>query len=206
MILPITKSGYRILCMIYANRKTKISDLWRKTSVSSRVLYKFLAQMKKSKMIREEKIGAKIRMISPDLESEGGRLIFSLIEMEKRLRFFDRHPELSGAFGHLARALGGAGGVKAVAIFGSYSREAETADSDLDVVFITTSLRPSAGTKKRIETICETCFVSLPVRVSSRIAGSAEFRAAVGKDSMVDGIIKDHVCVFNCMGWIEAIA
>lgn len=201
MILPIAKSTKKVLEKIYSSSNVKISDLLRETKVSPNVGYPLINGLLKDSVIEEKITGEGkpvLRILSPNLGSESGKLVFSLIEKNKSIVFFEGHKELRGAFEHLSSELGKTTAV----IFGSYARGTETADSDIDLLLIL----DRKGEKEKLEKICETCFVTLKARVSPRIIAANDFRQMKEKDEVIKGIIREHVCVHNCLKWIELVA
>jgi len=200
MIFPIPKSKYKVLKEIYENPGIKVSDLMKKAKVSQPILYQYLEKLKNANIIKEEMIGEKpqIRSIYPELKSENGKLIFSLIEAQKREEFFSKYKNLKGPFLHLIRNL--PKNVVCVLIFGSYARFSASRESDLDLLFITSNEK-----KGKIEKVIEEAFVTFG-KVSARSISVKEFLKGRKIDSMLKQIVKEHVCVFNTYKFIELLS
>lgn len=199
MIFPVNKSKYKILEKIYEKSGIKISELINEANVSSRVCYSHLENLKDSKIIEEEVIGKKpqIRLLRPDLKSENGKLVFSLIENQKRLEFFQRYKNLKANFFHLVNNL--PKNVLTVLIFGSYSRFGATKESDLDILFILSERK----NLKDIENLVEDAFVTFDRSVSAKVLTEEEFVDGKKTDSLIKSILGDHVCVYNSMKFLE---
>jgi len=200
MIFPISKSKYKILKEVYENPGIGIAELMKKANVSQKILYQHINELKNAKIIREETIGAKpqIRRIYPELKSENGKLIFSLIESQKREEFFSKYKNLRGPFSQLLQNLPNS--VACILVFGSYARFSATRESDLDLLII------NSGKKERkIESIVEESFVTFG-KVSARIITIEKFLKNKNIDSMLKQIIKDHVCIFNAEKFVEILS
>lgn len=135
MIFPIPKNKYRIIETIYREPGIKISELMKKLKVSQKFFYKYLDELKKSEITKEKTIG-RTKMLYPNLGSENGKLIFSLVENQKREDFFSQYKNLKPCFDHLTRNISD---VTTILVFGSYARFAPTKESDLDLLFIVTT-------------------------------------------------------------------
>lgn len=193
MIFPINKSKYNILKEIYANPGIKISELGKRARVSSKVCYSHLRDLKTSEIIKEETYGEKpqIRALYPDIGSENGRLVFSLIENQKRLEFFGRYKSLRGCFFQLVNNL--PDHVLTVLIFGSYSRFAATGESDLDLLFIVSHKK----NLPELERAVEEAFVTFGRSVSSKVVVEREFLNGKKTDALIKSVVKEHVCAYD---------
>lgn len=198
MIFPISKSKHKALKEIYENEGIKISELMKKTTVAQKILYANLKELGEAEIIREEEIG-RTRQIFPNIKSENGKLLFSLIENEKKLAFFSKYKNMKGHFMHLTRNM--PKNIVSVLIFGSYARFSPAKESDLDLLFIASDNR-----KQEIEKLVEEAFVTFRGRVSARFISRKEFRTAKKHDTLLMRIIKEHVCAFNSFGFIEIIS
>lgn len=202
MIFPINKSAYQVLKEIYANPGIKISELCKKARVSSKVCYSHLRNMKTSEIIKEETYGEKpqIRALYPDIGSENGRLVFSLVENQKRLEFLERYKGLKGCFSQLINNLPDC--VLTVLIFGSYSRFAATGESDLDLLFIVLNKKNLPG----LENAVEEAFVTFGRSVSSKVLTEKDFLNGKRTDALIKSAVKEHVCAYNSYGFLEILA
>lgn len=202
MIFPINKSKYQVLKEIYANPGIKISELGKRARVSSKVCYSHLRNLKTSEIIKEETYGEKpqIRALYPDIGSENGRLVFSLVENQKRLEFLERYKGLKGCFFQLINNLPDC--VLTVLIFGSYSRFAATGESDLDLLFIVSSSRRNLP---KLENAVEEAFVTFGRSVSSKVLTEREFLNGKRTDALVKSAVKEHVCAYNSAGFLEIL-
>lgn len=199
MIFPITKSRYKVLRKIYEKPGINISELVKETRTAPNIIYKHINDLKNSEVIKEVEIGKnRMKKIYPNLKSENGKLVFSLIEMQKKEEFFVRYKNLKGPFAQLLQNL--PSNVVCILVFGSYARFSAEKESDLDLLFITTNKEV-----ERIERILEESFVTFG-KVSARVATIDEFAKSKDTDSLLKQIVKEHICVFNAWRFLELIS
>lgn len=195
MIFPINKAKYKITELIYGEAKIKISDLIKKTRVSQKFGYKYIEELLKTGIIYEELEGKKplLRFLRPNFKTETGKLYFSLLEAEKTNKFFERSKKLVGPIKHFIDELQGF--AETAVIFGSFARNAQNTNSDLDIAILTSKK------SKRINAIVERCFVTLENHVSARIFDTENFFKS--EDPLIKSIINDHIILFNFWNWME---
>jgi len=199
MIFPITKSRYKVLRKIYENPGINISELVKETRTAPNIIYKHINDLKNSEVIKEVEIGKnRMRKIYPNLKSENGKLVFSLIEAQKREDFFVKYKSLKGPLIQLLQNL--PNNVVCILVFGSYARFSAEKESDLDLLFITTNKET-----ERIERILEESFVTFG-KVSPRVITIDEFIKNKNTDTLLKQIIKEHICVFNACKFVELIS
>jgi len=199
MIFPITKSRYKVLKKIYENPGINISELVRETRTAPNMIYKHINDLKNSEVIKEVEIGKnRVKKIYPNLKSENGKLVFSLIEMQKKEEFFVKYKSLKGPFIQLLQNL--PNNVVCILVFGSYARFSAEKESDLDLLFITTNNKT-----EKIERILEESFVTFG-KVSARVITINEFTKSKDTDTLLKQIIKEHICVFNAYKFVELIS
>ncbi len=195
MILPLLESKYRILRLIYENPGIKVSDIFKKTRVSTKAGYKYLNELLRAEVVleAEEKFP---RKIYPDFAE--GKMIFALIEKQKELDFFEKHKEMRGAFKQFKNEAKEK--INTAIIFGSFARETEEKDSDIDMIFIVKSKKSAS----QINRITEECFITLKNRVSARIVNETDFiEASRKKDSLYLNILKNHICFLNQLNFMN---
>lgn len=201
MIFPISKAKYNLIKAIYENPNIKISELLKKTGISQLVGYKYINELLDAEIISEKLEGKKptLRLLRPKF-SEAGKACFTLVEEEKKLNFFIRHRELKGPFIHFRSEVKKF--VNTVLIFGSFARGAETKNSDIDILIIS-----SFKNKKKIEKAVEKCFVTLKRKVSIRLITKAQFiRAIEREEGFAMQVLKEHIVILNAYNWIDLIA
>jgi predicted nucleotidyltransferase len=199
MIFPITKSRYKVLRKIYENPGINISELVRETRAAPNIIHKHINDLKNSEVIKEVEIGKnRMKKIYPNLKSENGRLVFSLIEAQKKEDFFVKYKSLKGPFIQLLQNL--PNNVVCILVFGSYARFSAEKESDLDLLFITTNKEI-----ERIERVLEEAFVTFG-KVSPRVITIDEFIKNKNTDTLLNQIVKEHVCIFNTWKFLELIS
>jgi len=200
MIFPIPKSKYKILREIYSNPGISISQLCKNAKVSTSVCYSHIKSLIKAEVVKERLIGKKpqIRQIFPNLRSENGRLVFSLIENQKRMEFFRRYENLKGCFLHLISSL--PKHVLCVLVFGSYARFSATEESDLDILFLVSRKQNLSG----LEDTIEEAFITSNIHISAKVMDERSFIKS-RNDALITSIINEHVCIFNSMKFLDIL-
>lgn len=195
MILPLLESKYRILRLIYENPGIKISDIFKKTRVSTKAGYKYLNELLKAEAVLEAEERFP-RKIYPNFHE--GKIVFALIEKQKELDFFEKHREMKGAFRQFKNETKEK--IQTALVFGSFARGTEEKDSDIDMIFIVKSKKSVT----QINRIAEECFITLKNRVSARIVNETDFiEAARKKDSLYLNILKNHICFLNQLNFMD---
>lgn len=202
MIFPLPKTKFKMLKVIYEKRKIKISDLIKEVSASQKAVYGYINELLRAGIIIEELTGKKplLRYFMPNFSTEEGRLIFALLESQKKSDFFSKHLQMIGAFAQFEKEIKKL--VSTALIFGSFARGVETKESDIDLLLIGTRIN-----KKKIAAISEKCFVTLKNRPSIRIFTTKAFIELMNKkDDFVLQILKNHIIVLNSLNWVEMIS
>lgn len=201
MIFP--KSEYKILKLIYENPGIRLNELIKKARVSVATAKTRLYYLLNSKIIIEEKItGGKRTLLKnfyPNLESEEGRNVFSLIESEKKQEFFKKNKNLIGPFKQLLRNVDGK--IKVILIFGSFATYSQTKDSDLDLLFLISEKINKNILKKEIER----SFVTFAQEISPRIDILNNFKNNLNK-GIYQTIVKNHVIIKGNLDYIKLIS
>ena len=200
MIFP--KSEYKILFLIYENPGIRLGELIKKARVSTATAKTRLAYLSDSKIITEEKIiGGKrtiLKNFYPNLKSEEGRNVFSLIESEKKQEFFKKNKNLVGPFKQLLKNVDGK--IKIVLVFGSFANYTQTKDSDLDIFFLIKGTLDKTKLKKEIER----SFVTFSQEISPRTDNLNNFKKNINK-GIYQTIIKNHIIIKGSLDYIKLI-
>ncbi len=194
MIFPLPKVKYEIARKVYEKKKIMISSLITGLHIAPQSGYRYITELLQAGVLREEREGSKptLRYLFPNFSSTGN-LLFSLIEEERRLFFLQKHPELRGPLEQFSREI--SFGV----IFGSFARGGETKESDLDLLVI-----GKKSQKRKLERICERCFVTVKHPISLRLAEKKEFIAALNKkDAFALQVLQDHVVISGSLEWVS---
>ena len=199
------KSEYNILKLIYENPGIKLSELIKKARVSAETAKKRLTNFINSGIIIEKKIigGKKVLLKNffPNLLSEEGKNIFSLIESEKRQDFFKKNKALVGPFKQLLKNTGEK--IKIILIFGSFASFSNEKDSDLDIIFLADE-NITENEKEILKKEIERAFVTFDKEISPRIDIIANFKNNLDK-RIYETIIKNHIIIRGSMDYLEMI-
>lgn len=204
MIATLTKSKIKILEIIHENPGIKISDLFKTAKISPQKGYEHINDLLKNDVIKEKILGSGtvLRLFYPNYKSELGQQLFTLIETGKKLDFLNRKKGLTGPIKQLEDNLSRISDIKTALIFGSFARDGETANSDIDILFITTQKIK----KTQLDKICETCFVTSKNPVSGRILSIEDFIKLIKEeDPLYKNLIRNHIAIYNSYGFIEIL-
>lgn len=194
------KSEHRILKLVYENPGIRLSELIKKARVSAATAKKRLDYLLGSGVISEEKITGGNRVVLkrfyPDLSSEEGKNVFSLVEAGKKHEFFRRNKALAGPFRQLLKNVNGT--IKIVLVFGSFADYSQGRDSDLDILFLVSRELDKNVLKKEIER----SFVTFDQEVSPRVESIADFRRNLDR-TIYQTIVRNHIIVKGALDFIE---
>src|SRR3989344_9583039 len=105
----IKKSYFKILQAINNNIGIRLNELIRKSNTSVATSKIAINKLLDNNIIKEEIIRCEKKIVLknfyPNLNSEEGKLVFSIIEIEKRDKFFRKYKELVGPFKDLTEHL-----------------------------------------------------------------------------------------------------
>ena len=196
------KSEYKILELIYENHGIRLGELIKKAKVSVATAKQRLEHLLNSGIIAEKRIfGGKrtlIRNFFPNLRSEEGKNVFSLIESEKKQEFFRKNKNLIGPFRQLLKNIGNE--IKVILIFGSFATQSQTKESDLDILFLFTKKIDIEQLKKEIER----SFITFNQEVSPRVESLNNFKKNINK-GIYETIIKNHIIIKGALDYIKII-
>ena len=190
-IIPGTNTKLRILRIIYENERINLSNLIKKAKTSPNMVLNYVNKLSKYGIIKEEKSGGKkkihVRNLMPNLLSNESKLIYSLVEFDKRELFFKKYKELKPIFGQLHGLYGQ--NVKFVIVYGSYARHAAAKESDLDLLFVG---KLDSEKRKRLDEI----FVTLDAEPSVKVESLKQFKNNLAKP-LYKSIMREHVVVYG---------
>lgn len=196
------KSEFRILKLIYENPGIRLNELIKRAKVSVATAKKRLDHLSSlGIVIEKEVIGGKriiLRNFYPNLSSEEGKNVFSLIESEKKQRFFKKNKNLVGPFRQLVKNVNNK--IKIILIFGSFATYSQTKDSDLDILFLISKKINKDMLKKEIER----SFVTFDHEISSRIDTLNNFKKNMNK-GIYQTTIKNHIIIKGSTDFIKLI-
>lgn len=196
-IFPVGKSKHAILKRVYFEGPLRISDLIRKTEISQASAYRYVRELVGSGIMEERIEGEKplLRILAPKF-SNAGNEAFALLEIEKRMGFDAKHRNLAPALAHFEREISPI--CTTALIHGSFARDGETKESDLDIIVVDPKRREA------VEAAKERCFVTVGNEVSVRLVESGDFMKAVKSgDGLFVSAAKEHVIIANPRAWVE---
>ncbi len=200
-ILPGTKTKLRVIKTIYRNPGINITGLVEKSGSSPNTAIKYVNSLVERGVIRETKRGGSgkphIRELNPNFSSEPGKMIFSLLEVERRWRFLEKYRELAPVSSQMGKLFENTG-VKFCLIYGSFARFSSDEGSDLDLLIV-----GDVGDemKKNLSEI----FVTIKREYSMQIE---DFRAFLRKsgEPLHRNILENHVIVWGEFDFVRALS
>lgn len=198
MIFP--KSYLNIITSIYENPGIRLNELIRKSRIAVNTAKDRLNNLLISNIIIEKKVvGGKrilLKNFYPNLNSEEGKCVFSILELEKKNLFFIKNPKLMIPFNQLIRWVNDK--IDIILVFGSFANFSQTKDSDLDLLLLTNKKID----KEQIRKIIERSFITFDHEISPRIDSIKNFKE---NKEIYDTIKRNHVVVFRPLKFIEIL-
>ncbi len=196
MIFPISKSCYKLITSVYDSNGIKISKLLREATVSQKIGYQHVDELKSLGIIKEETIGS-LRIIKPALENETGSLVYGLIEKERELELINKKPFLKNPL-QMIKEKANDYNIESVVLFGSFIKDG---NEKIDILVI------SEVDDKRIVPFLQECFNSVENAVSARILSKEGFtRFKETKKDLFEALFNSHVCIHGTQSFLKIIA
>lgn len=199
-ILPSTKSKVRIIKTIYENPGVNITELINKARTSPNTVINYVDNLVRFNVVAETRSGGKnkthLRLLRPNLLSSIGKVIYTLVETDKKYNFLDKYKEFKPIINQFADLF------KDNNIFclihGSFARFSPDKNSDIDILIV-----GKVDEKKR-ERISE-ILVTLKREYSVEIESEADFIKKINKP-FHQTILKDHIIVWNEQQFISCLS
>lgn len=199
-ILPNTETKLRILKIIYENPEINLTRLIKKAKTSPNIVLKYVNNLIKFNILKEKRFGGKkkthIRNLKVDLSSNLSALIFSLIEIEKKLIFLNKYKEIRPFVNQLEELFNK--NINFCLIYGSFARLAADKESDLDIWMIG---NPDIEMTKRISEI----FSTLKREYSIKIETLKQFLKNIN-NPIHQNILREHIVVYNEMEFLKILS
>ena len=199
-ILPGNKTRLKIINTIYENPKINLTGLIKKVRASPKLVLKYVNNLLSYSVIKEEKRGGKkkvhIRIIEPNFDNELSQLIYSIVEIEKKIDFFKKYKKLKSYLTQLKEIFKSREGF--VLVYGSYARFSAEEDSDLDLLIVG---KLNKEETKRVEEI----FITLESELSLKIETLQKFLKNKEKP-LYKNILKEHIITDGTINFIKILA
>ena len=196
-IIPGNKIKLRIVREIYENRGINITSLIKKTRGSPNFVLKYINELSENNIIKEERKEKKkkihVRNLEADFDNELARIIYSIVELEKKDLFLEKYKSISNYFLELEESLKEG----FVLIYGSYARFAVTKDSDIDILIVGNLKKEDVNRIKEI-------FVTFDKEVSLKIETFENFIKNIEKP-LYQNILKEHIVAVGVEEFIKTI-
>ena len=200
-IFPGTNTKLRILKTIYENPGVNITQLIKRARASPNLTIGYVNALTKFRVVRERVVGkggkAHVRELEANLTSSLGRLLFAAVEVEKRYKFLKKYREFRPIFAQLDDFFSDSD-VRFCLIHGSFARFSATRESDVDVLIVGKLKRSE---RSRISEI----FVTLRREYSVEIETPETF-IKNAHNPFHQTILKDHIIVWNELGFVEILS
>ena len=185
-IIPGNKTRLKIIKSIYENPRVNLTGLIKKVKASPNLVLEYVNKLSSYQIIKEERTkGEKkihVRNLIADFDNDISKIIYSIIEINKRLEFLRKYKNLKPIFEQLTKE---SKNIDFIIIYGSYARLAAEKDSDLDVIII------GKLNDNEINWIRE-IFITLEGELSLKIETINDFLKNKNKP-LYQNILKEHI-------------
>ena len=198
-IIPGTGTKLRILKIIYEDRCINLSNLIKKAKTSPNLVLSYVNKLINLNVVAEQKLGGKIkthiRNLMPNFRSNESKIIYSLIELDKKELFLKKYKNLRIIFEQFYDLFDE--NIKFVIIYGSYARFSAERESDLDLLIIGNL---SEEKRKRLKE----AFITFDVEPSIKIETLKQFKNNLNKP-LYKNIIREHVVIYGEYSFISML-
>lgn len=193
-ILPSSRAKMEVARTIYEKPWTNLSELIKTARASPNTVLDYVNLLEKYGVVKEKRIGggkkAHIRMFAPDTSTEYGILVFTSVELDKKIALLEKYGELRPFVGQL-RDLFSESGMEFCLVYGSFARFAAGHDSDLDVLIVG---KAGKEMQKRISEIFVTAKRNLSIKIETK---KSFLENAKRGDAFHKSILECHVVLWN---------
>jgi len=197
-IIPGNKTKLKILQAIHENHGINITEIIKKTRASPNIVIDYINFLQKYNLIIENKKKYKkkshVRNITPDYKREFSKILFSLVETNKRYLFLEKYKSLYNYFFQLEEELSDK---ETVIIYGSYARFSAAKESDIDILIIGL---PTSDKIKRIKEI----FVTFNKEVSLKYETEKQFIKNLQKP-LYQNILKNNIITIGITNYLKLL-
>ena|SRR3989344_4889900 len=198
-IIPGTGTKLRILKIIYEDRCINLSNLIKKAKTSPNLVLSYVNNLRDFNVITEQKSGGKIKVhirnLMPNFKSEESKIIYSLIELDKKEIFLKKFKNLKVIFEQLVELFDE--NIKFAVVYGSYARLSATKESDLDLLI---AGKLDDEKRKRLKE----AFITLDIEPSIKIETLKQFKNNLNKP-LYKNIINEHVILYGEYNFINML-
>lgn len=129
-MIKITKNMNEVLCILFREKNQNFNDIARKTGISVMGVSKIIKKLKENNIVNVTKIG-RSSVVSLNITQDNLE-IFALAEKYKFDKFVEKYPKLKPFLIRLKEKTNAG----SILIFGSYTSDEASFESDLDLLFI----------------------------------------------------------------------
>ena len=169
----------------------------KKVKASPNLVLKYVNKLSFYKIIKEEKSGGEkkvhVRNLRANFDNETARMMYSLVEADKRFLFLEKYKKLKSYF----LELGDIVKTGFILVYGSYARFAGGKDSDLDILIV------GKLEKEKIKMMRE-IFITLESELSLKVETVKHFLKNKDKP-LYQNILKEHVVVYGVLDFMKIL-
>jgi predicted nucleotidyltransferase len=176
-------------------RKFTINELSKFIDEYYSFTYRTVDDLAKEKVLTVNRIG-KSRLCSLNLGSEKTLALLQLCEIEKKDDLYRKNKELKMMLEDFAETVSSQKSADAMILFGSYAKNTQRENSDIDVLII--------GRTRRVDGIARKFFSKFGREISPVVMTPANFEKQIGKD-LIKEIIKDHYVLFGAENYVKMV-
>lgn len=197
-IIPGNATRMKILRAIYENPGINITEIIKKTNASPNIVIRYINELGRYNIITEnnkkKNKKAHVRNISANYKYELAKILFSLVEENKKYLFFEKYGRLNNYITQIEEALTN----KEIAlVYGSYARFSVDKDSDIDILII------GLPTPDKIRKIKEV-FVTFDKEVSLKYETEKQFLKNIHKP-LYQSIIKENIVLSRIINYLSLL-
>ena len=196
-IIPGTNTKLRILKIIYEDSPINVTSLIKKAKTSPNLVLSYINNLNNFDITKEEKFGGKkkihIRNLMPNFESDEAKLLYSLIEFDKKIIFLEKYKKLKFILKQIYELI--EKNIAFIIIYGSYARFAATKESDLDLLIV------GKLNEEKIKRLKEIFILQNP-QPSIKIESLKQFKSNLNKP-LYQNIIKEHIILYGSFNFMS---
>lgn len=161
-------------------------ELAKKLELSQKTISLTLKELEKQSILRS-RIAGNIKLYSLNKKHKDIKDILTIMEIQKKIKFLEKHRKLKEIFEHDKRITG---------IFGSYAKGLEREDSDIDIFIIGEEKKEDYEEKGEI----------YDLEISAKYFKEEEFKKLLRKkNNLMKEIIKNHILTSGAERFISII-
>lgn len=197
-ILPNSTAKIKILEEILSTPGANVTEIIKKTKTSPNLVVKYTNILVENEVLKESRIGGikkkHVRLLYPNLNQLGIK-IFSMVEVEKRMRFLKKYPNFRPIVSQMADLFENKN-IEFALIHGSFARLSADKESDVDLIIVG---------KADISNQLSDILITLGREYSVKLEIKKKFLENMKKKSVYKNMLKAHIIIFGEADFLSAV-